>query len=83
MNPRGGQIEGLSVYASIEEIPVAVDRVSVYVPPEVGIGLLPAIARKGCRELWLNPGSESDALVSEARRLGLEPILACSIVDVS
>ena len=40
------------------------------------------IARKGCRELWLNPGSESEALLQEASRLGLDPIVACSIVDV-
>jgi len=46
------------------------------------LALVEAIAAKGCGELWLNPGSESEALAARARELGLEPIIACSIVDV-
>lgn len=84
VNPKGGQIEGLTVYRSISEIPVeCLDRVSMYVPPEIGMTLLDEIAAKGCGELWLNPGSESDELIARARELGLEPIVACSIIDVS
>jgi predicted CoA-binding protein len=83
VNPKGGQIEGFEVYKSLDEIPVErLDRVSLYVPPAVGITLLEQIAAKGCDELWLNPGSESDELAAKARALGLEPIIACSIVDV-
>jgi predicted CoA-binding protein len=83
VNPKGGQIEGLQAYQSLDEIPVErLDRVSLYVPPAVGLTLLKQIADKGCDELWLNPGSESDELAAKARSLGLEPIIACSIVDV-
>ncbi len=83
INPKGGQIEGLPVYRSLADVPVKrLDRVSLYVPPAIGLSLLPEIAAKGCEELWLNPGSESDELVAAARELGLEPIVACSIVDV-
>jgi hypothetical protein len=56
--------------------------VTVYVPPEIGRALLPEIKAKGARELFFNPGSESDELLAEAERLGLDPILACSIVDI-
>ena len=83
VNPKGGQIEGLTVYATLSDVPVEqLDRVSVYLPPPVVIKLLPEIAKKGCRELWLNPGSESEEVVAEAQRLGLEPIIACSIIGV-
>lgn len=83
VNPKGGQIEGLTVYATLSDVPVEqLDRVSVYLPPPVVIKLLPEIAKKGCRELWLNPGSESEEVVAEAQRLGLEPIVACSIIGV-
>jgi predicted CoA-binding protein len=44
--------------------------------------MLPDIAKKGCDELWLNPGTESDELIEKARELGLNPISACSIVGV-
>lgn len=82
VHPHEEQIEGLQAYASVSDIPDALDRVSMYVPPHVGITLLEEIAAKGCREFWLNPGSESPELVAKARRLGLEPILDCSIVDL-
>ena len=83
INPKGGEIEGLTAYTSIAEVPVEkLDRVSLYVPPNVGLSLIDQIAAKGCDELWLNPGSESDELAAKARQLGLEPIIACSIVDV-
>ena len=83
VNPRGGEIEGRLVYRTLAEVPVEhLDRVSMYVPPGIGLTLLAEIARKGCRELWLNPGSESEELLREANRLGLDPIVACSIVDV-
>lgn len=83
INPKADEIEGLQVYASIKAVPVdKLDRISLYVPPAVGLSLIEAIAAKGCKELWLNPGSESDELTAKARELGLEPIIACSIVDV-
>lgn len=83
VNPKGGEIEGLTVYQNIGDVPVDhLNRVSLYVPPAVGLKLIEEIAAKGCDELWLNPGSDSEELADKARELGLEPITACSIVDV-
>src|SRR4051794_19741589 len=86
INRQEKEIEGLPAYRSIEEVPGAVDRFSLYVPPAVGMTLLGAIAgaiaAHGPAELWVNPGAESDALLAEAERLGLNPIQACSIVDI-
>ncbi len=83
VNPKGGTIEGLTVYKSLADVPVDnLDRVSVYLPPAVGLKVLDEIAAKGCRELWLNPGSDDPQVIARARELGLEPIVACSIVDL-
>jgi predicted CoA-binding protein len=82
VNPKGGEIEGLTVYQRVADIPVPLDRVSIYLPPPVALQLLPEVAAKGCRELWLNPGSDSPEVIARARELGLEPIVACSIVGV-
>ena len=83
VNPKGGEIEGLAVYASLAEVPAAhLNRISIYLPPAVTLALMDQVAAKGCDELWLNPGSESDEAVARARALGLEPIVACGIVDV-
>jgi hypothetical protein len=82
VNPKGGRIEGLTAYRRIADVPGTVDRISMYVPAEVGLGLLDEIAEKQAREFFLNPGSESEVLIEAARSKGLEPLTACSIVDL-
>jgi predicted CoA-binding protein len=82
VNPTEKTIEGLPVTARIEDLPAGIDRFTLYVPPSVGITLLEAIKAKNPKEIYLNPGSESDELVARAEALGLEPILACSIVEI-
>ena len=82
VNPKGGEIEGLKVYTSIEEIPVGVDRVTMYLPPAVAVKVLPGIATAKPKEFFVNPGAESDELVEKAKELGLDPILACSILEL-
>ena len=42
--------------------------------------MLPDLKRKGIGEVWLNPGADDDAVMDEARRLGLNAIVACSIM---
>ena len=82
VNPKQKSIEGLTAYALIREVPVRPAMISIYVPPPVLLKLLPDIAARGCDELWLNPGTESDQVLAEAERLGLNVIQACSIVGV-
>ena len=82
VNPKETEIEGLPVYRTILEVPVRPEMVSVYLPPRVLMRILADIAAKGCEELWLNPGTESDEVLAEAGRLGLNVIQACSIVGV-
>jgi hypothetical protein len=82
VNPKETEVEGLPCYQSIADVPVRPRRVSVYLPPPVLLKFLPDIAAKGCDELWLNPGTESDAVLAEAERLGLNVVQACSIVGI-
>jgi uncharacterized protein len=82
VNPKEAVVEGLTAYPSITDVPVRPQRISVYLPPLVVLKTLPAIAAKGCDELWLNPGTESEEVLAEAERLGLNVIQACSIVAV-
>ena len=56
--------------------------VTFYVPPEMGLQVIDAVAARGPGEVWFNPGSESDELIARARARGLEPITACSIVAI-
>ena len=82
VNPHDAEIEGLKTFKRITDVPVRPQMISVYVPPHVLLELLPDIAAKGCDELWLNPGTESDEVLAEAEQLGLNVVQACSIVAV-
>jgi predicted CoA-binding protein len=82
VNPNEPEIEGLKAFRSIADIPGPVDRASLYLPPQIGIGVLDAIKAKGVTDVWINPGAESDALFAKAEQLGLETTFACSIVDI-
>lgn len=82
VNPKADEVEGLKCYASLREVPGPLERVSVYLPPPVLLNALEDIAAQSPGEVWLNPGTESDAVLAKARALGLNVIQACSIVDV-
>ena len=83
VNPGEITIEGQRAYKSVGDIPLSqLDRVSLYVPPAVGLQIIEDVVRRPPRELWLNPGAESPVLINRAQSLGLNVIIGCSIVDI-
>ena len=83
INPHEDRVEGLPAHASVADVPGPIDIVTFYVPPEIGLAVIGDVAARRPREVWLNPGSDSAALVARARALGLEPIVACSLVGLA
>jgi predicted CoA-binding protein len=82
VNPKESRIAGHPAYRDIAALPGRPEVISAYLPPQILLGLLPAIAQRGCDEHWLNPGTDSLEVVAEAQRLGLPVIRACSIVGL-
>ncbi len=82
VHPKAESIENLPVVRNVRDVRVPLQRVLLYLPPELGLTVLPDVAAANPAELWVNPGAESAALVAEAQRLGLQTIQACAIVDV-
>ena len=82
VNPSETEVEGHRCHPSIADAPEPIDRVTMYVRPEIGMGMLDDIAAKHPKEFWLNPGTESRELIQKAKSLGLDPILGCSIIDL-
>jgi uncharacterized protein len=79
VNPHEKEIEGLICYSKVLDIPLDVDVVSIYLPPEIGLKIVDDIIKKGIKKVYLNPGSESDELVNKLRIYGIEVVLDCSI----
>ena len=82
IHPHEREVEGLKAYGSVLDVPGPIDMASFYVPPAIGEQVIEEVAQKGIREVWLNPGAESDALVARARALSIQPIVACSMIAI-
>ncbi len=82
VNPKAEETAGLAAYRSLAEVPVPVERITVYLPPPVTMKLLPEIAAAGAQEVWFNPGAADAAVLARARELGIPAIDGCSIVDL-
>lgn len=78
----GEDVEGLRAYRKLSEVPGALDRITVYLPPPVTLGVLPEIAAKGAEEVWFNPGAADRQVLEKARELGIPAVDGCSIVDL-
>jgi predicted CoA-binding protein len=82
VNPNEKEVEGIATVASVLDVAGTIDMATFYVPPEVGLRVLDDIAKKGIAEVWLNPGADTGEVIARAKALGLEPIVACSIVGI-
>jgi hypothetical protein len=82
INPNQARVEGLRTYASVLDVPESIDMATVYVQPDIALRLLDDFEKKGIPEIWINPGAESDELLTDARRRRLNVIAACSIVGI-
>lgn len=74
VNPRGGQILGEVVRASLAEITEPVDVVDVFRPPAESAEVARAAIALKPKVLWFQPGTHSDEAVALAREAGLTVI---------
>ncbi|HJN15434.1 MAG TPA: CoA-binding protein [Armatimonadota bacterium] len=80
INPKGGEIEGLPVVKSVLDYEGEIDTASVYLPPQLALAVLDELAEKKIPEVFINPGAESEALIERAKELGINAMLAYSII---
>ena len=82
VNPGADEVEGLTAYSTIHEVPGELQRISVYLPPKLSDRAIPEIADKGAWEVWFNPGSADAEVLASAREYGLNVLDGCSIRDI-
>ncbi len=82
VNPKAASVEGITTFATIQDLPERPNIVSAYLPPAVLLGQLDEIAGKGCDELWLNPGTDSPEVLRRAEDLKLKVVMDCSLLRI-
>ena len=74
VNPKLKNLEGVKCYASLDDIPVKVNVVDFVVPPKVTEVILKDCKRLGLSNIWLQPGSESEAAIAFCKENNLKVV---------
>jgi len=82
VTPRASEIEGQRVYENLRDVPVDLDRISVYLPPALTMELLSEIAAKGADKVFFNPGSADHRVLNAARDANIPVMAECSILAI-
>ena len=82
INPNETEVEGRKTFRSVLDVPGPIDMATVYVPGHIGVQVMDDLAKKGVPEVWLNPGADDPQVLARARELGLNVIVACSIIGI-
>ena len=74
VNPRERAIEGVGCVASVLELPDEVRSISVITPPAVTERVVEEAVRRGIRNVWMQPGAESEQAVATCVAAGINVI---------
>ena len=74
VNPKVDTVEGVPTYPDLASLPETVHGVSVITPPKVTEAIVEQAGELGIKNIWLQPGSESEAALSRAKELGMNVI---------
>lgn len=81
INPKGGELEGETVYPSLAELPQPPEVVNMVVPPAVTERVVRQAHELGLTRIWMQPGAESEASVRYCQEHGMEVVQqACAMV---
>ncbi len=71
INPKGSVILGQKVYKSLRDLVEIPDLVITVVPPRVTEKIVEDCHRLGIRQMWMQPGSESDTAIEKAEKYNI------------
>lgn len=80
VTPKFSELEGVKTYATLKDIPDAVDTLTMYVGPEISSKLKEDILELKPRRVIFNPGSENTDLEKDLNQAGIEVEEACTLV---
>jgi predicted CoA-binding protein len=82
VNPKEKEIEGMPCVASVMDLPDEVKSISVITPPAITEKVVELAASKGIKNIWMQPGAQSDRAVELCRQNGINAIADGSCILV-
>jgi uncharacterized protein len=85
LNPTAPEVEGHPAFASISDLPVVPESLSIVTPPHVTREVIQQAIAAGVKNIWMQPGAEDSKGSQAARDAGLNVIDdgSCILVSLS
>jgi len=74
VNPKADEVEGIPAVKSLSDIDHKVHGISVITPPSITEKVVEECIQLNIRNIWMQPGAESDAAVTAAQAAGINVI---------
>jgi predicted CoA-binding protein len=74
VNPREQAVEGVPCVATVSDLPADVKSLSIITPPQVTEQVVEQAIARGIRNVWMQPGAESEKAVARCREAGVNVI---------
>jgi predicted CoA-binding protein len=74
VNPNADIVEGLQAYPKLSDLPSVPHGLSIVTPPDVTTQVVAEALELGVRNIWMQPGAESNAAVRDAEQAGANVI---------
>jgi predicted CoA-binding protein len=74
LHPTAPEIEGQRAYASIGDLPIVPESVSIVTPPSITREVVQQAIAAGVKNLWMQPGAEDPQSGEAARQAGINVI---------
>lgn len=74
VNPHEKIIEGLTALPDINSLPQTVKSISIITPPTITEQVVTAAIHKGIKNIWMQPGAESEKAIKAAQHAGINVI---------
>lgn len=81
INPKGGQVDGHPLYATLTEVPGSPEVAVMVIPPAALLGAVEQCKAKGVKEIWFQPGAQEDSAFVLATASGIKAVNACFMAE--
>ncbi len=74
IHPQAAFVEGASTYRELKAVPHHIDSLSIVTPPSVTERIVDEAIAAGVKNIWMQPGAESEVAITAAEDAGINVI---------
>ena len=81
INPKGGEINGHTLYPTLAQVPGPVEVAILVIPPAGAMQAVTQCKENGVKEIWFLPGAQEDNAFVVATAAGIKAVNACFMAE--